>query len=45
MTTESEIYEQMRAVTATNPKNERGEFTNPDAVLRMMDLLAQLRRC
>ena len=40
---EFEIREAMRAVTATSDKNERGEFTNPDAVLRMQDLLAQLR--
>ena len=38
-----EIRESMRAVTATSNKNERGEFTNPDAILRMQDLLAQLR--
>jgi hypothetical protein len=43
MTPIDDLYEQMRAVNATNDKNERGEFTNPLAVLRMRDLLAQAR--
>jgi len=43
MTTESDIREQMRAVTHCSDKNELGEFTNPDAKLRMEDLLLQLR--
>jgi len=38
-----EIYEAMRAVSSTSDKTERDEFSNPDAVLRMQDLLAQLR--
>ena len=40
---ESNIRESMRAVEHTSDKNERGEFTNPDAKLRMEDLLLQLR--
>lgn len=43
MATEAEIRESMRAVAHTSDKNERGEFTNPDAVLRMQDLIIQLR--
>lgn len=43
MATEAEIRESMRAVEHIYDKNERGEFTNPNAVLRMQDLLLQLR--
>jgi len=43
MATKADIWEQMRAVSSTSDKTERDEFSNPDAVLRMEDLLALLR--